>query len=61
MDKHGAENGHGGWEATNGYEPCGEGHEVIEVKKLCKWCNRPEVPEKSIADKIREKHPEWYE
>jgi len=61
LQKHMAENGHWIWGGTNGYEPCGEGHEVIEVKKLCKWCNRPEVPEKSITDKIHEKHPEWYE
>lgn len=60
LQKHMAENCHGIWGGTNGCQPYGERHEVIEVKKLCKWCNRPEVPEKSITDKIHEKYPEWF-
>lgn len=61
LQKHMAENCHEIWGGTDGYEPCGERHEVIEVKKLCKWCNKPKVQEKPLEDKIREKHPEWYE
>lgn len=61
LDKHMRETGHGTCGGTLGYKPCGAGHEVAKTKKLCKWCDKPEVPEKSLQDKIKEKHPEWYE
>ena len=61
LDKHMREVGHGGYGGTLGYKPYGTAHEVTKTKKLCKWCNKPEVPEKSLQDKIKEKHPEWYE
>jgi len=61
LDKHMRETGHGSYGGVLGYKPCGTGHEVVKTKKLCKWCDKPEVPEKSLQDKIKEKHPEWYE